>query len=79
MADNALLEQCRALGAQGLGFDAIWEGYLSRNPEVTGRMVRPAVGRCVLVPLVSGRILEFDETAKTWHLRGGFGMRNGAG
>jgi hypothetical protein len=69
MDETALLERCRSLSVSGLGFDTIWSKFLVGHPLTVGHMVRPARGQWILVPLVSGRAIEFDLGSGEWRLR----------
>jgi hypothetical protein len=68
--EAALVEQCRALHAEGLTFNRIWSEVLSCHPLAQGRLACPALGQFVYVPLASGRALEFDKMSGEWTLRG---------
>jgi hypothetical protein len=70
MDENGLLELCRASSGAGQRFEAVWHEVLEHHPLVAGWSVRPALGETVLVALVSGRRLEFDERSHEWRLRG---------
>ena len=70
-----LLEHCRVLAADGQKFETVWSNLLSPRELSERRFVRPASGRCLLVPLRSGQMLEFDEAASAWELRGAISER----